>query len=269
METWARKISVREGLGDVLARGFTGIEEAYGEAAAKLAPALIKGMHPYVGPGAAVTWDRFGTMELGQLLDPRGPHIGMGGSPTYFAKRPAKAFFKRLKRMGVPGEAIERIIKAGPGSEHMENLKIGALLKYSHAWGVALGSMGICARANINRFYNADTCAGLYEAVTGIPTDLEALTERVNRIWTLYRIANLREGLTPREDESAPEQWFGKTGFKEYLTGAPLNPSEVERMVKDYYREWGWDSESGVPLAQELERLGLVEQAPSSRRRPI
>ena len=51
MEAWAGKIARREGLGDVLADGFPGVIEAFGEKAEALAPALVKGMHPYAGPG--------------------------------------------------------------------------------------------------------------------------------------------------------------------------------------------------------------------------
>lgn len=247
METWARKISFREDLGDVLAGGFNGIIQQFGEEAEKLAPALVKGMHPYAGPGSAISWDRFGTMELGQVLDPRGPHVGSGGSPTYFASRPLKVFTQHLKRMGAPSEAIDRIIKNADGPTDRQELKVGALLRYSHAWFTMLGSMGICARGHINRFYNAEICADLYETVTGIPTDLPALRERVDRVWTLYRLANLREGLDRGKDEIPPEQWFSKAGFKNYLTGEPLQRSEVERMIEDYYKEWGWDPKTGMP----------------------
>lgn len=258
MEAWARKISFREGLGNVLACGFQGIIEEYGDAAKELAPALIKGMHPYAGPGSALPWNRFGTMELGQILDPRGPHVGSGGSPTYFARRPLEVFQTHLSRMGVPSGAIDRIVKGAGMAQDKQELKVGALLRYSHAWFTILGSLGICARGHINRFYNAELCAQLYETVTGIQTDLPALRERVDRVWTLYRMANLREGLEPRNAEAPPEQWFGDAGFKEYLSGQPLTRSETESMISDYYNEWGWDPKAGVPTAQELDRLGLA-----------
>ena len=100
-----------------------------GASAGDLAPALIKGLSPYAGPGSALSWDRFGTMELGQVLDPRGPHVGSSGSPTYFALRPLDVFPKHLERMGVPAEAIKRIIKSESEPEKKEDLKIGALLR--------------------------------------------------------------------------------------------------------------------------------------------
>ena len=115
MTAWAKKIARREGTGDLLADGFTAVIEKLGSEAKKQSPALIKGMHPYAGPGAALPWDRFGTMELGQVMDPRGPHVGSGGSPTYFALRPLAVFPKHLKRMGVPEEAVDRILGPGKG----------------------------------------------------------------------------------------------------------------------------------------------------------
>lgn len=257
METWARKISLREGLGDVLARGFNGIIEEFGREANKAAPALIKGMHPYAGPGSAFAWSLFGTMELGQVLDPRGPHVGSGGSPTYFARRPLDVFPKHLDRMGVPADAIGRIVQGVGAAEETQELKVGALLRYSHAWFATLGSLGICARGHVNRFYNAELCARLYDAVTGIETDLPALRDRVSRVWTLYRMMNLREGLKRGTHESPPDQWFVEGGFKRYLTGDALTRREADQMIADYYREWGWDPDTGIPGDRELERLGL------------
>jgi len=257
METWARKVSTREGLGDVLADGFKRVLSEFGEAADEHAPALVKGMHPYAGPGSALAWDRFGTMELGQVLDPRGPHVGSGGSPTYFATRPLEVFPKHFTRMGVPETCFERILPGLASGDEGEGLRVGRLLRYSHGWFSILGSLGICARAGVNRFYSASLCAELYEAVTGIETDVPGLRARVDRVWTLLRMANLREGLG-RSDESLPDRWFEEPGFKNYLTGEPLSREEVEQMIEDYYEEWGWDKASGVPTAARLEELGLA-----------
>jgi aldehyde:ferredoxin oxidoreductase len=258
METWAKKISLREGLGDILADGFNRILEEFGEKSKAYAPSLVKGMHPYAGPGSALPWDLFGTMELGQLMDPRGPHVGSGGSPTYFARRPLEGFPRHLERMGVPPEAIERILPGIDDPQQEEDLKIGSLLKYSHAWFTTLGSLGVCARGQINRFYNASLCAELYETVTGIKTSLEDLRQRVERVWTLYKMANLREGVD-RKAEDPPDQWIGKSGFKNYVDERPLTLEDIEGMVEDYYAEWGWDRKTGVPTADVLEKLGLAD----------
>ncbi len=253
MEAWAEKVARREGLGEVLAGGFPRVIEEFGEETKKFAPALAKGMHPYAGPGAALPWHLFGTMELGQVLDPRGPHVGSSGSPTYFARRPLEVFPRHLERMGIPKEAIDRILPSGD----QEGLNVGRLLRYSHRWFTILGSLGVCARAQINRFYNAGFCAEAYEAVTGIRTDLEDLRKRADRVWTLLRLANLREGFQREKAEVLPEQWFGPEGFKEYVSERPLTLQETDRMIEEYYLEWGWDRKSGVPTREALEALGL------------
>ncbi len=256
MEAWAKKISFRQGFGNVLADGFKGIIKEFGKQAEELAPPLIKGMHPYAGPGSALAWHLFGTMELGQVLEPRGPHVGSGGSPTYFAKRPLEVFPRHLARMGVPEEAIAEILPGMNSTDGKQALKVGKLLRYSHRWFSILGSMGICARAAINRFYNASLCTEFYESVTGIKTDLDDLRMRVDRSWTLLRLANMREGLK-KEDEILPAQWLKEQGFKDYLTEKPLTSQDSEEMIGDYFEEWGWDRDTGIPTQERIKELGL------------
>jgi aldehyde:ferredoxin oxidoreductase len=197
-------------------------------------------------------------MELGQLMEPRGPHVGSGGSPTYFARRPLDVFPRHLERMGVPREAIERILPGIRNPQNGEDLKIGSLLKYSHAWFTILGSLGICARGQINRFYNASLCAELYETVTGIKTNVDDLRKRVARVWTLYKMANLREGID-RRSEIAPSQWLGKSGFRSYVDETPITREDIDGMVEDYFAEWGWDRKTGEPTPEALEMLGLPD----------
>lgn len=256
MEAWAGRIVRREGLGAILAQGFPGLLGAFGKEAEACAPALVKAMHPYAGPGGAVNWHYFGTMELGQALDPRGPHVAAGGSPTYFSRRPLDVFPRHLRRMGVPEEALERILPGLGSAQASPQLKIGRLLKYSHRWFCILGALGVCARAQVNRFYNARLCTDLYGAVTGIDANLDGIRQGADRGWTLLRMLNVQEGLG-RDGDAPPEAWFGARGFKDYLTGEPLVPQDVARMTEEYYDEQGWDPATGIPTAPTLDRLGL------------
>jgi aldehyde:ferredoxin oxidoreductase len=258
METWAYTIARREGLGNVLAGGLPAMLEEFGAEAEQYAPSVVRGMLPYVGPKGPLPWNLFGTMELGQLLDPRGPHVGAGGSPTYFAKRPLEIFPRHLIRMGVPEEAIERILPGESDGEKGETLKVGRLLKYSHAWFTILGSLGICARAQVNRFYNGELCSELYQAVTGIKTDLDDLRTRADRAWTLLKMANIREGFL-KENDVPPDKWFQGPGFHNYITEEPVGAEEITGMIEDYYDEQGWDSDTGIPGRKRLEALGLAD----------
>jgi aldehyde:ferredoxin oxidoreductase len=234
MTAWAQRVARRQGTGNLFADGVSAVLASVGPEARRRAPALIKGMRPYAGPGAALPWDRFGTMELGQVLDPRGPHVGAGGSPTYFATRPLDIFPKHLKRMGVPDDAVDRIL--GPDRDE---LHVGRLLRHSHAWFVTLGCLGVCVRGQVNRFYDADLCAQAYEAATGIPTSIADLRRRADRVWTTLRELNVREGLDASK-EALPDAWFREPGFKNYLTGEPLTRQQAEEMKQEYFHEWGW-----------------------------
>ena len=137
--------------------------------------------------------------------------------------------------MGIPENVVDRIL--GPDRN---KLHVGRLLRYSHAWFAMLGSLGICARGQVNRFYNADLCAKAYEAATGIPTSTDDLRKRVDRVWTTFRELNIREGLDASK-EALPDQWFRESGFKEYLTGEPLSKKQAEEMKKEYFDAWGWE----------------------------
>ena len=256
MEVWAKKISLRQGLGNIFADGFRGMFAHFGEEAKNFAPYTAKGMLTYVGPRGPLQWNLFGTMELGQIIDHRGPHIAASGSPTYFAKRELDAFLPNMRRMGILDETIGRIL-TGTGTPS-QDIKIGRLLRYSHQWFSILGSLGICARAQINRFYDARLCAELYEAVTGIKTSLDDLKLRADRAWTLLRIANVKEGHL-RSDDEMPDKWFEDPAFCDYMTGQPITRDTVSRMVDDYYFEQGWDISTGIPTKSRLNDLGLLE----------
>ncbi len=87
--------------------------------------------------------------------------------------------------------------------------------------------------------------------------DLEAIGERV---WTLTRLFNVREGIAAADDQlPAP--------FDQPLSGGPhagdsIDKAQFDRLLQQYYdaRSWG---NNGKPTASLLERLGLLELADS------
>ena len=92
-------------------------------------------------------------------------------------------------------------------------------------------------------------------AATGWSVTKEDLLKVGERALNLERIFNLRMGLTFRDDlDVSPRIVSTPDGGK--AKGKTMAPY-VEGMVRDYYRQCGWDSHYGKPYRKTLEKLGL------------
>ncbi len=80
------------------------------------------------------------------------------------------------------------------------------------------------------------------------PADLETLGERV---WTLTRLFNVREGIG-READRVPEALTRPAAGDE----SAIDPAEFEALLDRYYAARGWD-DRGRPTAETLDRLGI------------
>ena len=93
-------------------------------------------------------------------------------------------------------------------------------------------------------------------AVTGLDWTYEKLVECAHRIITLERAFNVREGFS-RKDDYLPERFY-----KEPLTKGPGRGKVVprdhwEKLLDRYYTLRGWDTKTGWPTRETLEKLGL------------
>jgi len=94
--------------------------------------------------------------------------------------------------------------------------------------------------------------------VTGVEVTSEELAVAAERINTLARLINLREGLSRKDDtlpwrvmnEPIPDDGPAK--------GALVTQEELDLMLDDYYDSRGWTLE-GVPKKEKLEQLGMDE----------
>ncbi len=91
-------------------------------------------------------------------------------------------------------------------------------------------------------------------AAVGLDYDPAELERAGERIWTLVRLFNAREGFDRAGDE-LPDV------FERPLAGGPsagraLDRETFDRMLDAYYDAWGW-SRDGLPTRAAVERLGL------------
>jgi aldehyde:ferredoxin oxidoreductase len=94
--------------------------------------------------------------------------------------------------------------------------------------------------------------AELVATATGIPFDEKGLLLAGERIWNLERLFNLKAGFT-KEDDTLPKRLL-----EEPIPSGPSKGevNELHRMLPEYYKVRGWDSE-GRPTDQKLKELSL------------
>jgi aldehyde:ferredoxin oxidoreductase len=99
----------------------------------------------------------------------------------------------------------------------------------------------------------------LYQAVTGLETSAETLALSGERICTLRKAFNIREGWTAADDCLPPR------ALTEALPSGPgqgvrMQAEELEAMISGYYAARGWTPEGLIPK-HKLVALGLEDLA--------
>jgi aldehyde:ferredoxin oxidoreductase len=245
----------RDGFGNILADGWKKLAE-FDEILAKEMLA-VKGLDVVFEPRLL----RLGTMEFEQIVNPKGAHVASGGSPTYVGAGGSPERFKtHFRRMGIPNNAISRIFN--PPLKEM-GINVGRLTRYSEDWYTVLTSLGLCARAQINRFWGLELATDFYNAVTGIELKPEDLRIAAERTWNLLKIMNKKEGFS-RKDDNFPKGWFKPLAFgdkqlefKDFLAGKIITKDIANQLLDDYYDERGWNKIDGIPTDIKIKELGL------------
>ncbi len=97
-----------------------------------------------------------------------------------------------------------------------------------------------------------DYYARFLKAITGIEFDVITLTQIGERIYTLEKLFNLREGLT-KEDDTLPLRFLNEP-LKEGASKDHVVP--LDNMLQQFYSVRNWDHE-GIPTKKLLDRLKI------------
>jgi aldehyde:ferredoxin oxidoreductase len=73
----------------------------------------------------------------------------------------------------------------------------------------------------------------------------------------MMRAFNAREGIS-RDHDKLPEKFFQKPLKGGPTDGWKVDKAEFENALTEYYRQCGWDEETGIPTRDTLTRLGLA-----------
>ena len=213
-----RLISLREGIGNLLAEGVARASKMIGKGSESYAM-HVKGLE-YPG------YDPRGTfgMALAYATADRGADHNRAWPVGYDA-------FGKLDPFTADGKA-ELVYKD----------QIRTSLKWSlEMCDFLAASLSLCAR--------------LLNAACGTDFTEESITESGKRIWTLARLFNIRESFSRKNDTIPPRIYLDP--LPEGITKGRIVPQQdFEKMLTEYYRLWGWDND-GKPTHEAIQGLGL------------
>jgi aldehyde:ferredoxin oxidoreductase len=220
------KIGKREGIGDVLADGVKVAAEKIGKGSDKLAQ-NIKGLE-------VTGYDLrcLKTAALGFAVSFRGADHNRSGAYTF----------------DMTGK-VDRM-KAEKGR--------GKLVKDSEDVYALLDSLIICKNAKGTLYKELADMAKLYTLVTGYEMTPEELSLAGQRINTLARLINVREGLS-RKDDTLPWKVMNLPIPDDGpAKGAVVTQEELDLLLDDYYQSRGWTAD-GIPTKSQLDKLGMED----------
>jgi len=112
-----------------------------------------------------------------------------------------------------------------------------------------------CATMCVMPWYEDDKLRAVVDGVTGWGMTVAELEKVGERALDMARVFNAREGLTAKDDQTAPRFLTGFSfGPRE---GQRLDPDQLKELKQKYYEQMGWDPVQGVPTPARLEALGI------------
>ncbi len=225
-------IAKREGIGDLLAEGTFRAAQKIGRGAIEFAM-QVKGyeipMHePRVRAG----------LGLGYIVNPHGADHMDNIQDTFFAT--PGSFVDRFKTLGVEPIPADEL---GP--------RKASLFRYVQQERIIRDCLVLCDFVP----YYIEQLPDILAAVTGWRTGIVEMLRVAERVLTLARMFNIREGFTAADDR-LPKRFFqpkrdGALSTKFY------DPEQLENAKSYYYTLMGWDAKTGIPTPEKLEELGI------------
>jgi aldehyde:ferredoxin oxidoreductase len=220
------KMGKREGIGDILAEGVRIAGQKIGKGAEKLAQ-HIKGLE-------VTGYDLrcLKTAALGFAVSFRGADHNRHGAYAFDVKG-----------------KVDRL-KAEKGR--------GKMVRDLEDTYALIDSFIVCKFSRGTYYKELDDMAKLYNLVTGIEMTSAELKRSGERINTIARLINIREGLG-RKDDTLPWKVMNMPIPDEGpVKGAFVSQEELDLLLDDYYESRGWTLE-GVPTAEKLKEIGMDE----------
>jgi aldehyde:ferredoxin oxidoreductase len=119
-----------------------------------------------------------------------------------------------------------------------------------------IDSLIICKFSRGTYYKELEDMAKLYNLVTGIEMSAEELKRSGERINTIGRLINIREGFGRKDDTLPWKVMHTPIPDEGPVKGAFVSQEELDLLLDDYYESRGWNVD-GVPTVEKLKELGM------------
>jgi aldehyde:ferredoxin oxidoreductase len=220
-----KKISRRQGCGNLWAEGVKRASETIGGQAAACAVYTMKGASPRTHDHRA-NWPEL----IDTCLSNTGTIEVTGGAPK-------------------PDE-----LGLAPVQDPSNPIQVSTMNAKLNGKGQFLDSLPLC------RFCMPDFQSPIeaLNIITGWEFDIPEAMDAGRRIVNQFRAFNFRHGLT--KEMEAPSARYGSTPADGPAQGKAIMP-QWDALRRNYYEQMGWDAETGKPLPETLRNLGLDDLA--------
>jgi aldehyde:ferredoxin oxidoreductase len=158
-------------------------------------------------------------------------------------------------------EDVKRKIYGMPAGEVPETWEGKAMMcRWFEDLFSILNATGICIFVSGKSAFGPTYLSRLYSACTGRDTAPEEIMKLGEKVFTLLKAFNMRQGLN-RKDDTWPDRFFAEPLPEGPTRGSVLSKDQIERLLDEYYDLRGWDVRSGLPAREKLAALGLDEIA--------
>jgi aldehyde:ferredoxin oxidoreductase len=236
----------RKGIGALLSDGceqaLVNFEKVWGVPYEKTSPIL-----PRIKNGGSLgVWDGGISLALGLAVSTRGW--------DHLRSRPA------LDHFCLPAKVYEDLYEAGP----QESAFISYFNKASHIhWFernyAVVDCLGTCKFHTCfftPHGFSWDTWASWIKPITGLDISGQELREIGERVYTIERMFNIREGFGRKDDKLPDFYKTPKPSGLPVVKGQALDEEKFQMILDDYYALHGWDK-NGVPTPEMLKKFQL------------
>ena len=230
-------IARREGIGDLLAEGSARAAERIGAGADAFAMQVKNQEFPMHEPRLSKA------LGLGYMVNPHGAdhmdnlidifYCEMGAQPTVTVADALPLGFAPAPYMDIGPRKV-------------------ALFKVMQTKRIIADSLVLCHFLP----YSYSQYAELTASVTGWDTSVMEQMRIAERILTMCRLFNVRQGFSAKDDK-LPARFF-QPASDGAVSDKSLSREEMEKAKRYYYYLMGWDAE-GMPLPEKLEELGMEQ----------